>query len=80
MEERMAQMRERGFEPAMEGIWKGAKGTCHFCFFDTEESAGTVFESIEFSDDWEDPEFEWYPGPPEKGDNYADEQKGAERQ
>ena len=55
-----------GFEPAMEGVWRGRKGTCHFCFFDTEASTGTVFESIEFSDDWEDPDFEWYPQPPAK--------------
>ena len=61
MEDRKKEMRERGFEPAMEGIWKGKRGTCHFCFFDTEASTGTVFESIEFSEDWEDPECEWYP-------------------
>ena len=66
MEGRKKEMRERGFEPAMEGDWKGEKGTCNFCFFDTEASTGTVFESIEFSDDWEDPEFEWYPQPPTK--------------
>ncbi|KAL8750649.1 MAG: hypothetical protein Q9184_006350 [Pyrenodesmia sp. 2 TL-2023] len=61
MAERKREMRARGFEPAMEGVWKGRKGTCTFCFFDTEASAGTVFESIAFSDDWEDPEFELYP-------------------
>ncbi|KAL8668985.1 MAG: hypothetical protein Q9168_006407 [Polycauliona sp. 1 TL-2023] len=66
MAERKTEMQERGFEPAMEGVWKGRKGTCTFCFFDTEPSVGTVFESIEFSDDWEDPEHEWYPGAPEK--------------
>lgn len=53
-------MREHGFEPGMEGFWKGKKGTCRFCFFDTESSTGTIFESIDFSEDWEDPEFEWY--------------------
>ena len=61
MEDRKKELRERGFEPAMEGVWKGKRGTCHFCFFDTEASTGTVFESIEFSEDWEDPDFEWYP-------------------
>ncbi|TKA61669.1 hypothetical protein B0A49_11554 [Cryomyces minteri] len=66
MAERQRIMRERGFEPAMEGWWKGSKGVCHFCFFDTEASTGTVFESIEFSDDWEDPDFVWYPAPPPK--------------
>ena len=34
MKERKREMRERGFEPVMEGIWKGRKGTCNFCFFD----------------------------------------------
>ncbi|CAF9939892.1 MAG: hypothetical protein HETSPECPRED_002089 [Heterodermia speciosa] len=67
MSERKRQMRERGFEPAMEGVWKGRKGTCHFCFFDTEAGTGTVFESIDFSDDWEDPDFEWYPHAPAGG-------------
>jgi hypothetical protein len=52
---------------------EGRKGTCHFCFFDTEESAGTVFESIEFSEDWEDPK------PPERGHEHLNE-KGAEKQ
>ncbi|KAL8764788.1 MAG: hypothetical protein Q9209_007875 [Squamulea sp. 1 TL-2023] len=61
MDSRKAEMRARGIEPVMEGIWKGAKGTCRFCFFDTEASTGTVFESIEFSDDWEDPEHDSYP-------------------
>lgn len=61
MPERKREMKARGFEPAMEGVWKGRKGTCTFCFFDTEESVGTVVESIEFSEDWEDPEHEWYP-------------------
>ena len=70
MEERKMEMRERGFEPVMEGIWKGQRGTCRFCFFDTEASTGTVFESIEFSEDWEDPEFEWYPPPSVKDDSH----------
>ena len=64
MKDRKREMRERGFEPAMEGVWKGKNGTCNFCFFDTEASTGTTFESIDFSEDWEDPEFEWYPHPP----------------
>lgn len=66
MGERKKEMRERGFEPVMEGLWKGNKGTCNFCFFETEASTGTIFESVEFSEDWEDPEFEWYPQPPTK--------------
>ncbi|KAL9030593.1 MAG: hypothetical protein Q9196_001299 [Gyalolechia fulgens] len=65
MSERKREMQARGFEPAMEGVWKGRKGTCTFCFFDTEASVGTVFESIEFSEDWEDPEHEWYPQAPQ---------------
>ncbi|KAL8834347.1 MAG: hypothetical protein Q9176_007530 [Flavoplaca citrina] len=64
MSERKKEMKARGFEPAMEGVWKGRKGTCTFCFFDTEESVGTVVESIDFSEDWEDPEHEWYPAAP----------------
>jgi methylmalonyl-CoA/ethylmalonyl-CoA epimerase len=64
MPERLGIMKERGFEPAMQGWWTGKKGVCHFCFFDTEGRTGTVFETIDFSDDWEDPEHEWYPHPP----------------
>lgn len=64
MAERQARMKAHGFDVAMEGRWKGRKGECHFCFFDTEGSTGTVFESIEFSEDWEDPECLWYPAPP----------------
>ena len=45
----------------------GKQGQCHFCFFDTKEKAvGTVFETIVFSNDWEDPECEWYPNEPTK--------------
>ena len=79
MKERKKEMCERGFEPAMEGIWKGKKGTCNFCFFDTEASTGTVFESIEFSEDWEDPEFDWYPQPP-TGDTFNDAERGITKQ
>jgi hypothetical protein len=61
MDERRIKMMERWFKPAMEGKWIGKKGTCHFCFFDTEDSTGMVVESIEFSKDWEDPEVEIYP-------------------
>lgn len=64
MRERRARMEERGFRPAMQGVWKGHQGTCRFCFFDTLEATGTVFETIEFSKDWQDPEFIWYPQPP----------------
>jgi methylmalonyl-CoA/ethylmalonyl-CoA epimerase len=63
MSERLARMKERGFRPAMQGVWKGNQGTCHFCFFDTLEATGTIFETIEFSKDWKDPEFTWYPYP-----------------
>lgn len=65
MQERKTEMQTRGFEPAMEGVWQGRKGTCHFCFFDTEASTGAVFESIVFSEDWEDPDFVWYPCEPD---------------
>lgn len=65
MEERQRLMKEKGFEPVMQGRWLGKKGTCHFCFFDTlEKGIGTMFETIEFSTDWEDPEHEWYPHAP----------------
>ncbi|KAJ9623646.1 hypothetical protein H2203_005908 [Taxawa tesnikishii (nom. ined.)] len=66
MAERQKRMKDRGFKPAMQGWWQGRKGQCHFCFFDTHGATGTVFETIEFSDDWEDPEFEWYPHAPPK--------------
>ena len=65
MQERKAEMQARGFEPVMEGVWNGRKGTCRFCFFDTEASTGAVFESIVFSEDWEDPDFVWYPCEPD---------------
>ena len=56
MAERQSIMKAHGFKPAMQGVWIGKKGTCHFCFFDTlERGCGTVFETIEFSEDWEDP-------------------------
>lgn len=70
MAERQTVMKAHGFEPAMQGVWIGKKGTCHFCFFDTlERGCGTVFEKIEFSEDWEDPDEEggfcgWYPHAP----------------
>lgn len=69
MAERQKQMKDRGISPAMEGSWQGKKGTCRFCFFDTESLTGTVFETIEFSEDWEDPLFEWYPHPPQVSDS-----------
>lgn len=63
---RIAAMRGRGFKPAMQGWWQGKQGVCHFVFFDTaEKGIATCFETIEFSDDWEEPDFEWYPRPPE---------------
>ena len=75
MNERKKEMRERGFVPVMEGVWMGKRGRCHFCFFDTEASTGTIFESIEFSDDWEDPECEWYPQPASKDASYYAEKR-----
>ena len=62
MAERVQRMKERGFEVAMEGKWVGKKGECHFCFFDTLDATGTVFETILFSEDWEDPECELFLG------------------
>ena len=76
MDDRKREMQERGFEIAMEGVWKGRRGTCHFCFFDTEASTGTVFESIEFSEDWEDPEFELYPLAVGRDDSHSGEKDG----
>jgi hypothetical protein len=60
MKDPKSKMSERGFAPAIEGKWIGKKGHCHFCFFNTEASMGMVMESIEFSSDWEDPEFTLY--------------------
>ncbi|KIV79041.1 hypothetical protein PV11_06631 [Exophiala sideris] len=56
MEERISLMKARGFELVMQGVWMGTKGTCRFVFFDTLGTIGTVFETIVFSEDWEDPE------------------------
>ena len=70
MAERQRVMKEHGFGLAMQGVWMGKKGICHFCFFDTlEKGCGTVLETIEFSQDWEEPEEKggfcgWYPAPP----------------
>ena len=65
MEERVAAMKERGIEVAMKGRWNGKTGHCDFVFFDTLPSTGTVFETIEFSKDWEEPENgRWYPREP----------------
>jgi methylmalonyl-CoA/ethylmalonyl-CoA epimerase len=61
MSERKESMRERGFEVAMEGVWMGKRGECHFVFFDTSGGIGTVFETIEFSEDWEEPNGEVFP-------------------
>lgn len=46
MEERKKR-RERDYEPAMEGVWKGDKKLCHFCFLGMEGCAETIPESIE---------------------------------
>lgn len=57
MDKRIAIMKERGYEPVMEGVWKGKKGQCRFVYFDTlEKGAGVCIETIEFSEDWEEPE------------------------
>ncbi|KAK5072285.1 hypothetical protein LTR70_007607 [Exophiala xenobiotica] len=70
MDRRIAQMKERGFEVAMEGVWKGKQGQCRFTFFDTLlKGAGTCFETIEFSDDWEEPEGEICPNVEEESTN-----------
>ncbi|KAI9166355.1 hypothetical protein HJFPF1_02455 [Paramyrothecium foliicola] len=67
MEERKKLMAERGFMPAMQGWWQGKKGLTNFVYFNTaEQGLATCFETIEFSDDWEEPDFEWYPKPPKK--------------
>lgn len=58
----------------------GKRGTYHFCFFDTDESTDTVFESIDFSDDWEDPQFEWYLQSPNAGDSTRDAEEGLQKQ
>lgn len=65
LEQRKQSMLERGFDVAMQGTWIGRKGECKFVFFDTLGKTGTTFETIEFSEDWEDPEFERYPRAPE---------------
>ena len=68
MQERVQVMSERGVAVAMRGVWKGKKGNCQFCFFDTIGSTGTVFETICFSGDWVDPEGTWYPHKPDSAD------------
>ncbi|KAI1844162.1 hypothetical protein JX266_009646 [Neoarthrinium moseri] len=65
MAARRARMGERGFAPAMAGVWTGRRGEARFCFFDTaEQGLPTCFETIEFSGDWEEPACVWYPHPP----------------
>lgn len=62
MDERIKIMRERGFDIGMEGVWQGKKGQCRFVYFDTaSKGAGTCFETIEFSEDWEEPEGQVFP-------------------
>ncbi|KAL4949231.1 hypothetical protein BDW69DRAFT_174860 [Aspergillus filifer] len=65
MAERKRKIKEQGFEPAMQGWWKGKSGEANFVYFDTvDKGLATCFETIEFSEDWEEPECEWYPGSP----------------
>jgi methylmalonyl-CoA/ethylmalonyl-CoA epimerase len=78
--ERTRRMKESGFERAMEAVGKGRRWTCHFGFFDTEEIAGTVSESIEFSEDWKDLKFECYPQPLKADDPHHNAEKGSEKQ
>jgi hypothetical protein len=67
IQQRKRIMQERGIGIAMQGWWKGGKGECNFVYFDTKEQGmGTCFESIEFGEDWEEPEGERYPAPPKK--------------
>lgn len=62
MDERIKIMRQRGFGVGMEGIWLGKKGSCRFVYFDTaRKGAGTCFETIDFSVDWQEPEGQTYP-------------------
>lgn len=62
MKERIKITHERGFKVRMEGIWHGKKGECRFIYFDiASKGAGTCFEAIEFSEDWEEPDGELYP-------------------
>lgn len=67
MEERKKMMAEKGVGIAMQGWWRGKQGECNFVYFDTvNQGMCTCFETIHFSDDWEEPECEWYPAPPPK--------------
>ncbi|KAL4908418.1 hypothetical protein BDW74DRAFT_147410 [Aspergillus multicolor] len=69
MAERKRVMKEQGFEPAMQGWWRGKRGEANFVYFDTaDKGLLTCFEANEFSEDWEEPECEWYLMPPGKSD------------
>lgn len=66
MQDRVNVMEERGIEVGMRGVWRGEKRMCEFCFFDTEKMGmGLCVETIEFSEDWVEPEGVWYPSRPE---------------
>lgn len=65
MDERIEEMRKRGFRPSTQGYFLGKRGGTKFCFFDTDEKGiPTCFETIEWSSDWVAPDCEWYPRPP----------------
>lgn len=51
MEECVEAIVKRGIGVVMSGVWRGKKGLRKCCLLDTREMTGTVFETIEFSED-----------------------------
>ncbi|CAK49100.1 uncharacterized protein An10g00090 [Aspergillus niger] len=61
MDERIEEMRKRGFRPSTQGYFLGKRGGTKFCFFDTDEKGiPTCFETIEWSSDWVAPDCDWF--------------------
>ncbi|RAK83099.1 hypothetical protein BO79DRAFT_233644 [Aspergillus costaricaensis CBS 115574] len=66
MDQRIEEMKKKGYKPATSGYFIGKKGGTKFCFFDTADNdrVPTCFETIEWSSDWVAPDPEWYPNKP----------------
>lgn len=62
LEDRIAEMKRRGFRPVQSGKWMRENA---FVFFDTDDATTTCFETYAFPEGWDYPEpEEWYPAPP----------------
>lgn len=58
-DQRIETFRQRGYSIVQSGIWAGK---CRFAYYDTQPSAGLVFESYLFAPDWVDPVPDnWFP-------------------